>query len=223
MKPVQITRETLMDGTLRARQREYAKVHPDMRWRSDDELVATFEAILASHPPGEDLWVFGYGSLMWNPAFEYEETRPALLRGWHRRFCLKMLMGRGTPERPGLMLALDHGGACRGLAFRIAAAKAREELWLLWQREMYGSAYHARWVWIEAGGRRLRAVTFVINRDHPRYVKELSPRETAALITSGCGDLGTCREYFENTMASLRAMGVRDSALSRIAAFLPSA
>lgn len=223
MSQLRITRQTLMDGTLRARQREYAQAHPDMRLRSDAEMRDLFEGILAEHPAGEDLWVFGYGSLIWNPAFDYEEKSVALLRGWHRRFCLKMFIGRGTPETPGVMLALDKGGACRGVAFRIGAAKIRQELGLLWQREMYGGAYNARWVWLESGGKRIRAVTFVINRRHPRYIKELSVEQTAALIATGCGDLGSCREYFENTVAHLRQMGVRDTALMRIAASLPSA
>ncbi len=222
MSQLRITRQTLMDGTLRARQREYAKAHPDMRWRTEHEMAVLFDQILAEHAADEDLWVFGYGSLIWNPAFDYEEKSSALLRGWHRRFCLRMFIGRGTPETPGVMLALDKGGACRGVAFRIAAKKIREELWLLWQREMYGGAYNARWVWLEAGGHRVRAVTFVINRNHPRYIKELSVEQTAALIASGCGDLGTCREYFENTVAHLREMGVKDAALMRIAASLPS-
>ncbi|HTQ71707.1 MAG TPA: gamma-glutamylcyclotransferase [Acidocella sp.] len=223
MSQLRITRETLMDGTLRARQREYAKAHPEMRWRSDAEMAALFEDILADHPAGEDLWVFGYGSLIWNPAFDYEAKSCALLRGWHRRFCLKMYMGRGTPETPGLMLALDKGGACRGVAFRIEAKKIRHELGLVWQREMYGGAYNARWVGLEAGGARVRAVTFVINPTHPRYIRELSIEQTAALIATGRGDLGSCREYFDNTVAHLRQLGVKDAALMRIAASLPSA
>ncbi|MGE4482206.1 gamma-glutamylcyclotransferase [Acidocella sp.] len=223
MSQLRITRETLLDGTMRARQREYAKTHPDMRWRSDAEMAELFEKILVDHPAGQDLWVFGYGSLIWNPAFDYEESSCALLRGWHRRFCLKMHIGRGTPETPGLMLALDKGGACRGVAFRIEAEKIRQELGLVWQREMYGGAYNARWVGLEAAGRRLRAVTFVINPTHPRYIRELSVEQTAALIATGHGDLGSCREYFDNTVAHLQGLGVKDAALMRIAASLPSA
>jgi cation transport protein ChaC len=171
----------------------------------------------------QDLWVFGYGSLIWNPAFEFAEQRLALLHGWHRRFCLKMYLGRGTPQTPGLMLALDHGGACKGVAFRIAADKIREELGVLWLREMYGGAYHARWVNLQAGGERFRAVTFVINKAHPRYLKELSVEQTAAFIATGCGALGSCREYLENTVAHLQALGLRDAGLARIVAALPKA
>jgi cation transport protein ChaC len=218
---IRITRETLMDGTLRARQQQYAAEHPDMRWRTDAEMAALMNSILAEHPSGSDLYVFGYGSLIWNPAFHFVEKRAALLHGWHRRFCLKLFVGRGTPETPGLMLALDHGGACKGVAFRIAAAKIREELSLLWQREMYGGAYNARWVKLSAGGETFRAVTFVINRRHPRYLPELSVEQTAALIATGCGDLGSCREYLDNTMSHLAGLGLRDAGLERIAKALP--
>jgi cation transport protein ChaC len=215
--PLVITRESLLDGTVRARQQKYAQSHPEMRWRTDEEMARLLENILASHDPAEDLWVFGYGSLIWNPAIHYVERRPVLVRGLHRRFCLKMFMGRGTPETPGLMLALDHGGAVKGVAFRIAAAAVRAELGLLWQREMYGGAYHASWVKGQgADGTVIRAVTFVINRSHPRYLKEISLEQTAALIATGCGDLGTCREYLENTISHLRDLGLEDTGLNRI-------
>jgi cation transport protein ChaC len=222
MKPIRITRESLLDGSLRARQREYAAQYPDMRWRTEAEMAAILEEILQRHDPAQDLWVFGYGSLIWNPAFDFAEQRAALLRGWHRRFCLRMEIGRGTPERPGLMLALDHGGACKGVAFRIAAEKIRQELHVLWQREMFGGAYHARWVRLESGGEVIPAVTFVINRAHPRYIKELSVEQTAALIATGSGDLGTCREYLENTISHLKELGLSDAGLNRIAAALPN-
>jgi cation transport protein ChaC len=222
MANLKITRQTLLDGTLRARQMEYARKNPDSRLRTEAEMARLLEEILAAHPAGDDLHVFGYGSLIWNPAFHFTDKTPALLRGWHRRFCLQMFQGRGTRESPGLMLALDHGGACKGVAFRIAAAEARQELHLLWQREMFGGAYNARWVNLLAPcGTRLRAVTFVINRTHPRYLPELSVEQTAALIATGCGDLGTCREYLENTMSHLAALGLRDAGLERIARALP--
>jgi len=218
---LKITRENLLNGTLRARRADYAASDPSLRWRTDGEMAAILEEILSRHDATQDLWVFGYGSLIWNPAFEFVEKQPALLHGWHRRFCLKMFIGRGTPETPGLMLALDHGGACKGVAFRIAAEKVREELGILWQREMFGGAYHARWVNLDMGGRKISAVTFVINKDHPRYIKELSVEQTAALIATGCGDLGSCREYLENTVSHLRELGLTDAGLTRIVAALP--
>lgn len=222
---MKITRDTLINGSLMESHRKHADEHPDMRWRTEAEIALSFETMLGQHPEGEDLWVFGYGSLIWNPAFDYAERRCALLRGWHRRFCLKLYAGRGTLENPGLVLALDRGGACRGVAFRIAAPKVRQELHLLWQREMFGGSYNARWVKLapagELGGEPFRALTFVINHAHPRYAKELSVEQTAALIANGCGEWGSCREYLENTMAHLDELGVRDKNLARIAAALP--
>jgi cation transport protein ChaC len=219
---LKITRETLLNGTVRARLLEHAAEQPDVSYRTESEMAALLEDILAQHDAAQDLWVFGYGSLIWNPAFHFVEQRPALLHGWHRRFCLKLFMGRGSLQSPGVMLGLDEGGSCHGVAFRIAAAKVREELGILWQREMYGGAYHARLLTLEAEGGPISAVTFVINRDHPRYIRELSLEQTVALIATGCGDLGTCREYLENTVQHLRALGLDDERLARIAAALPN-
>lgn len=219
---LKITRETLLNGTVRARLLAHAAQYPDTRYRTDAEMAVLLEEILAQHDAAQDLWVFGYGSLIWNPAFHYIEKRSALLHGWHRRFCLKLFIGRGSPETPGVMLGLDQGGACHGVAFRIAAAKVREELGILWQREMYGGAYHARLLKLETADGPISAVTFVINRDHPRYIRELSLEQTVALIATGCGDLGTCREYLENTVTHLRQLGLNDDGLARIAAALPN-
>ena len=112
-----ITREALADGSLLAGVR--ARLLPGMVVRSDAEIEASLDATLATHEPGADVWVFGYGSLMWNPAFDYAERQVGIVRGYHRRFCLWLEMGRGSPANPGLMLALDRGGVCRGVAFRI--------------------------------------------------------------------------------------------------------
>ncbi len=223
MSQIKITRAALLDGSISALRDKYQAKFPDAPWRTEAQMAETLAATLARHPPGEDLWVFGYGSLIWNPAFEFVERRAALLHGWHRRFCLKMIMGRGTPEQPGLMLALDHGGACKGVAFRIAAAQVPVELHVLWQREMFGGGYNARWVTLTAAGESFRAVTFVINRRHPRYTKELSIEQMAAMIATGCGDNGTCREYLENTVTHLAQLGLKDAGLSRLMAALPRA
>ena len=161
-----ITRERLLSGAHLASIRKRAT--PDFPVRSDAEIDACLDAALASHPSGEDVWVFGYGSLMWNPAFHFAEQRIGTVRGWHRRFCLNMTRGRGTPECPGLMLALDRGGACRGMAFRIAADEARGELLLVWRREMLSGSYIARWVTVATEDGPLRAVTFLVNPTHAR-------------------------------------------------------
>ncbi len=213
---VRITRDTLSDGTMLARMRVLARAHPDMKFRTEAEMAALLEATLIAHQTGEDLYIFGYGSLIWNPAMHFISQSVATVHGWHRRFCLKMYTGRGTQAQPGLMLALDHGGSCRGVAFRIAAAQVREELGVLWQREMYGGSYNARWVRAVTAAGEIKALTFVVNRKHPRYLPELSVTQTAEMIRAGCGDLGTCQEYLSNTVAHLAELGLRDAGLERI-------
>lgn len=209
-----ITRERLLSGAHLASIRRRAT--PDFPVRSDEELEASLDEALASHSAGQDVWVFGYGSLMWNPAFLYEEQRLGSVRGWHRRFCLNLTRGRGTPECPGLMLALDRGGACRGMAFRIAADQVRSELLLVWRREMLAGSYFARWVNVTTENGPVRAVTFVVNQGHTRYVGRLSEAEAAARIASATGELGSCLDYFDRTVAALHAFGLRDVALERI-------
>lgn len=214
-----ITRERLLSGAHLAAIRRRAA--PDFPVRSDEEIEASLDAALAGHPAGEDVWVFGYGSLMWNPAFLHEEHRLGTIRGWHRRFCLNLTRGRGSPDCPGLMLALDRGGACRGMAFRIAAAQARGELLLVWRREMLSGSYLARWVHVATDAGPVRAVTFVVNTRHARYVGRVSEAEAAERIRRATGELGTCLDYFDRTVASLRAFGLRDAALERIGRAIP--
>ncbi len=212
---VVITREGLADGSLLANIR--LRLPPGMVVRSDEEIVASLDQTLESHDPAADVWVFGYGSLMWNPAFAYAERQVGVIRGWHRRFCLWLEMGRGTPENPGLMLALDRGGTCRGVAFRIPAREVRDELLLIWRREMFGTAYLARWTQVHTVCETVPAITFVVNRNHPRYAGRLSDAEIATRIASASGALGTCASYLQNTLEHLESLGIRDAALQRVA------
>ncbi|MBV9075923.1 MAG: gamma-glutamylcyclotransferase [Methylobacteriaceae bacterium] len=212
--PYAITRESLLDGRHLARAR--GRAHPDYPLRSDEELEASLDSMLSRHPPGTEGWVFGYGSLIWNPAFRFVERRPAVLRGYHRRFCLRLTRGRGSDEHPGLMLALDRAGMCRGVAFRIAAEELRHELLLIWRREMLFGSYQARWVEIATEAGSLRAIAFVVDRSHPRYVGSLPVSDVAERIRSGRGELGTNRAYFDETVAALSELGIRDAALERL-------
>ena len=185
---------------------------------SDVERAQSLQAIRDAIPPGEDAWVFGYGSLMWNPAIKVAESRPARVKGYNAYFCLSLKMGRGTPEKPGLMLGLDEGGECAGVAHRIAASEIDSELAVLWFREMFSGAYQPRWVdaGIEGLGAR-RAVTFVINKAHPRYEGVLDEATIAARIAASEGFLGTNRDYLYRTVERLSDMGVADGPLHRIA------
>ncbi len=211
-----ITREGLADGSLLAGIR--TRLPPGTLVRSDDEIAASLEQTLAAHDPTADVWVFGYGSLMWNPAFAYAERQVGVIRGWHRRFCLWLEMGRGSPANPGLMLALDRGGTCRGVAFRIPAHEVRSELLLIWRREMFGTAYLARWVQVHTAGATFPAVTFDVNRAYPRYSGRLDDAKAAMHIASAAGELGTCAAYLRNTLEHLESLGIRDAGLQRIAA-----
>jgi len=211
---ITITREGLRDGSLiRAARR---RAPPGTTLLTDAEIEASLDETLASLPPGEDAWLFGYGSLMWNPAIRFAERLPARVRGWHRRYCLWLPIGRGTPDNPGLMLALDRGGRCAGVAFRIRAAEARAELLLVWRREMFTGAYAARWVRAETGQGAVRAVTFIANRRHPRYAGRLDEAEIAARIAVAAGPLGSCATYLCETIAALDALGLNDRGLERL-------
>jgi len=187
---------------------------------SREAREATRRAALARWTPGTDLWLFGYGSLMWNPAIHVAERRPGAIRGWHRRFCLWTPLGRGTPDRPGLMLALEPGGRCRGIALRIAAEAVESETVIVWRREMLTGAYRARWVRVETDGGPLDAITFVVDRRHPRYAGVLSDAETARAIAHAEGRLGRCCDYLRNTVQHLDALGVADGPMHRLHALV---
>ena len=208
------TRRRLADGSFVRSLRDNPP--PGVRLRSDAELEATLDEVLRTHEADADLLVFGYGSLMWNPALDSIDTRVARVAGWHRRFCLRSFVGRGTPEAPGAMLALDRGGACRGLVFRIGAAKVRAELQLLWRREMISGSYDARWVCARVGFESVRAVTFVVDRSLDRYIADRAPEHVAHLISTGRGTLGTARDYFDSTRRTLRQLGIRDVGIERL-------
>jgi glutathione-specific gamma-glutamylcyclotransferase len=209
-----ITREALRDGTLLALARK--QMPPGTLVLSDAEIEADLDATLAHQTPGADIWLFGYGSLMWNPAIEFAASRAGEVRGWHRRFCLWLHGGRGSPENPGLMLALDRGGRCAGALFRIAAADARDELLLAWRRELFTGAYHSRWVTAQTNEGPVRAVTFVANRSHLRYAGRLDEDAVAARLASATGALGSCAEYLAHTLDALKALGARDRGLERL-------
>jgi glutathione-specific gamma-glutamylcyclotransferase len=201
------SRDWLADLDRVARENGY----PD-NWRlSDAEREATRADVLARK--GKDLWVFAYGSLMWDPGIHIVEIRTATLSGFHRSFCLKSQMGRGSRDRPALMAALDCGGACNGLALRIPAEHVDRETQILWQREMLAGSYVPTFVAVETPqGAIAEAVTFVINRRSSRYV-QLDIEEAAHLIATGRGARGTCLEYLENVAERLDLLGLDDPAI----------
>ena len=167
-------------------------------------------------PPGEDFWVFGYGSLIWHPGFPHVEVRPGLLRGYHRRFCLYSHRYRGTPECPGLVLGLDRGGSCRGLVFRVPSAECDEVMDYLWDREMLTGSYDPRWLKVSTPHGSVDAISFIVDRSHSQYAGALDPEEVATLISQGCGDRGTGHEYLRNTVHHLDALDLSCPRLKRL-------
>jgi cation transport protein ChaC len=187
------------------------------RW-TREQIAACVRATVRLAPRRGDLWVFGYGSLMWNPAIHFEERRRARLFGYHRRFCLWTSLGRGSTECPGLLLGLEPGGSCAGVALRIRRQVAEDEFDILFQREMVSGAYVPRWclAQIEGMERRSPALVFVMNRLHARYAKRLPEQQIVQAIAQASGPLGACHDYLEQTVAALEGLGVRDRQLARI-------
>jgi glutathione-specific gamma-glutamylcyclotransferase len=182
---------------------------------SEAERLASRREVLAT-APADDIWVFAYGSLIWNPAFEFVEQRTGRIHGYHRRYCILSRNGRGSPEQPGMMLGLDRGGSCHGVAYRIEPGKVEEELEILWSREMVARGYHARWVQVHTGKGPIHAIAFIVRRDFDRYCGRMDEAEMAQLIATGAGWLGTCAEYLHNTMQHLDALGLPDAQLRRL-------
>ncbi|HEY5365123.1 MAG TPA: gamma-glutamylcyclotransferase [Casimicrobiaceae bacterium] len=187
---------------------------------SAEELSASLNATLAAKPKGAGWWVFGYGSLVWNPLFPVAETEAGTVRGLHRRFCLRSVASRGTPDQPGLVLGLDRGGACRGLVFRLPAPLAVDELHLLWRREMVVGGYVPRWVNVDVDGAQRCALTFVVKRDHPHYTGKLELAEQVRILNCACGAFGSSRDYLNHTRAALAAHRIVDGYLETLAARL---
>ena len=216
-EPRALTRELLLSGELPAL---IAKFLPDMRLLSDAERAASMHAALAARPEhGDGVWLFAYGSLIWNPTIHFRERRLARATGWHRAFCLNVRAGRGTPANPGLMLGLKAGGTCVGAAFRIEERLVEQELDILWRREMVADGYVPRWVTIEDdGGQELgAAIAFTINPEGPSYCGELPEAEVVRRLATARGGLGTGAEYLFNTRDSLRGLGIRDPFVERLA------
>jgi cation transport protein ChaC len=173
-----------------------------------------------------DLWVFGYGSLMWRPGFDYLEKVPARLIGEHRALCVYSFDHRGTPERPGLVLGLDRGGACRGIAYRVAAKLRDDTIAYLRGREQTTNVYREvmRSVWLDnEPGERISALTYVADRGHVQYAGRLPLTEQLRIVQQGHGRSGNNRDYVLSTVKAIEAEGFRDAPLHQLALMLHDA
>ncbi len=189
---------------------------PGFEYHADADYAAMADGLLSGAQG--DVWLFAYGSLLWKPACETAGSEPALLRGWHRKFCLYITRWRATKEQPGLMMALDRGGACKGVAYRLERAGARAALEALLKREISVKPPNNLPVWVklETPSGPRRAIAFVANRKGLAYRGGFTEAETVELIAAGCGHYGSCAQYLHNTAAHLEALGIHDSGLWRL-------
>jgi cation transport protein ChaC len=164
----------------------------------------------------DDLWVFGYASLIWRPSFDASEQRPAVVHGWHRALHMRSRVNRGTPERPGLVFALVSGGSCRGVAYRIARERVHDEMPRLWEREMPTGVYDPKWLACRTPHGPVRALAFTLSRSSPNHTGALPDDEMLAILREARGRYGSTLEYLLETAESLRRCGIRDREIERL-------
>jgi glutathione-specific gamma-glutamylcyclotransferase len=184
---------------------------------SDEELRASITATLNGWNARADLWLFAYGSLMWSPNCEYSQRLAGRVYGFHRSFCLWSRINRGTPENPGLVLALESGGSCHGFAYRIPRGCVQDMMLPLWKREMLYGSYRPRWLNCHVPGGTRKALAFVINPRSTGYCGHLTEKERVDCIINGHGIYGTSADYLFNTVTALDQLDIHDKSLHRLA------
>ena len=170
-----------------------------------------------------DLWVFGYASLIWRPEFEFEEHRPAHLRGYHRALKMWSRVNRGTPECPGLVFALLSGGSCKGIVYRVPKARAAQALELLWEREMPTGVYDPQLLACETAGGTVKALTFTLSRKSPNFTGQLEVPTYRQIFAQSHGRFGSTLDYARQTFECLQKVGIHDKELGRLLALAPPA
>ncbi len=178
-------------------------------------LASTPEDLLVT---GDDIWIFGYGSLMWNPGFDFIDQQPARLEGYHRHFCVYSYHHRGTPEHKGLVLGLDQSGSCQGLGFRVTGQSAAKVMAYLYQRELITTVYQPQVQWIQLLNlnQSVPACCFIVDRTHEQYAGSLSLTDSAHLILNATGKGGPNWDYLQNTVACLAQLGIADPGIQAL-------
>jgi cation transport protein ChaC len=185
---------------------------------TDVDYDALVDTMLAGRTAGEPLWLFAYGSLIWKPEIAHEEERVAKVRGWHRSFCISIIRWRGTREQPGLMMGLNRGGACQGVALRLPDDNPREQLGKLFRREIIvkPSTNVPRWLILSTESGPLSGLGFVINRKGRGHCGPLGEDEVASTLAAACGHWGSGADYLYNAVANLEMRGIHDRHLWRL-------
>lgn len=213
-QPMLLTREALLSDRLG----DAVRAALGDQVLSDEAREASLAETLRARPDDGPVWLFGYGSLIWNPTIHYAESRFARVEGWHRSFCLCTPIGRGTPEKPGLVLALDEGGICDGIAFRLEEAVLEEELSLIWRREMITGAYIPHWVPLKGADGAVygHGIAFTVNRAASQYA-DLPEAEVVHRLATAAGALGSAADYLFQTRDGLQKLGIQDPLVEHLA------
>ena len=209
-----LSRDSLSDDSFKQQMLDEAP--GEMTLMEEGAFEASRRAILDKAEEVGELWVFGYGSLIWNPIVEVTDRRPARLPGHSRRFCVWAPIGRGSPDCPGLWLALDEGGTCDGVALRLPDGKWEEETTILWRREMISGVYRPAWLTLETPEGPLPACVFLSNPEHDRYSPVIRHEEQVQAIAKGEGSLGTCRAYLYDLADGLERQNLSDPYIDRL-------
>ena len=191
-----------------------------IRTMSSHDLKKSFHKLLEGKNLKNGVWVFGYGSLMWNPDFNFSEKITGTVSGYHRRLCLKSTVYRGSPDNFGLVFGLELGGVCQGIVFHISADNFEKELQTVWEREMFAETYIPTWVNVETQKNIISAITFVINSRHKHYVPNLPIDKVAERVISAKGICGSCHDYVRNTINFLDYFGLHDPMLEDLSSYI---
>ncbi|WP_157973506.1 gamma-glutamylcyclotransferase [Tropicimonas sp. IMCC34043] len=186
---------------------------------SDADYAGAVADLLAGAPASGDVWIFAYGSLIWEPGFDFVEERPGTISGWRRSFCVGWVrIYRGTPERPGVMLALDRGGSCRGVVYRLAPETMEQNLTAIVRREhpVRWKSLHMRWVNARTDAGTVRALVVVMDRSHPAYLPDLTEDVVVEALATAAGERGSMAEYLRSTVVHLEERGIHDRYLWRL-------
>ena len=184
-----------------------------IRTMNSEELTDSVMQILEGINLEKGVWVFGYGSLMWNPDFKLAEKITGIVKGYRRSLCLKSMVYRGTRDFYGLVFGLDKGVSCQGMAYRIAEKDIHTEMLKIWEREMFAGTYIPTWVNVNTKKGNISAVTFVINHEHKHYLPNLGLEVISERVARAVGNCGSCHDYVKNTVKCLHLHGLRDHAL----------
>jgi len=184
-----------------------------IRTMNSEELTDSVMQMLKGIDQEKGVWVFGYGSLMWNPDFKLAEKLTGTVMGYSRSLCLKSMVYRGTSEFYGLVFGLEKGVSCQGMAYRIAEKDVHSEMLKIWEREMFAGTYIPTWVNVTTKEGNISAVTFVVNQEHRHYIPNLGLEEISQRVARASGNCGSCHDYVKNTVKCLHHFGLRDHAL----------